>query len=330
LYCRTEAKSGPDGSYELLLAPGQSYLVAVCDDAWAARSLRGLVVAEGQPRAGPDLHLLRGTRLHGRVRVGPRGQPATEQTITLLEQGGDLPEDLRGHFEREELVRWARTDAAGTYEFRLGPGRYLLWGPALGLPEELVLQAEEEVVRDFLLQHPSRGPLTGQVRRSGQAVRDAVVRGEGVVLGHAGFAAVGDGKGCFAGERWRERMLVYARDPQGDHAGWAEVGELDEAVTVEVGPAATARGRVVDPEGAPLPNEAVSCRMRLPLADATPVTFQIEVRTDLEGVFVIPGLPVGSAGDVRVFRGDGPCGEPVAFAVQAAGGVGLPGLIVQG
>ena len=129
-YARQEVKSGSDGGYEFLLWPEQSYIIAVADDAWAARSLTGVVIHEDQVQTGLDLHLTKGTKVHGRVTVGSARLPDAGQTVTVVEQGGVLSDALRGHFQQEALVRWAATDSEGRYEIRLGPGRYELRGPA--------------------------------------------------------------------------------------------------------------------------------------------------------------------------------------------------------
>jgi hypothetical protein len=195
------------------------------------------------------------------------------------------------------------------------------------------VEAEEEVVRDFHLPYLPRGPLTGDVRRAGeegQAVSHAVVRGESAVRGHASFETSADGEGVFSSERWRERMLVYARDPQGAGAGHGEIAEQDGAVTVRTSPAATARGRVVDRDGALLSTEHVFCRMRLALRDGTPVTFQIETRTDIAGVFLLPGLPVGASCDVSVLRGHERITPWFPFTVSKAGVVELPDFVLEG
>lgn len=331
-YCRQETKCGPDGSYEFLLYPEQSYIIAVLDEAWAARSLRGVITHEGQPRTCLDLRLIRGTRLQGRVTLGPERQPAPGQTVTLVEQGDELDENLRCHFKQEALVRWAKTDGSGYYGFRVGPGRYQLRGPEPVPPEDLVVEVVEAIALDFHLPHLSRGLLAGTVRRSGQkreSVAHAVVRGESSIRGHAGFETVADGQGGFSSERWRERMLVYARDPEGAEAGCSEIGEQEEAVTVQVSPAGTARGRVVDHEGSPRSNENVFCRMELPLEDGTSVTFQIEVRTDIMGDYIIAGLVVGSSCDVTVLRGYEPVAPRVPFPVLGPGVLELPNLMLE-
>jgi hypothetical protein len=305
-YCRTKATSGPDGTYDLVAYPNQSYVLAVVDTRWAARSIQGVVMREGDARKDLDLLLVEGARLRGRVTLGPDCRAAPAQTITVIELGGRLGDDLRGHFKQEELVRWAYTDASGCYELRLGPGRYRLEGPPPGGSELVVLEGQEEVVRDFHMPWTARGVLTGEVRRwgrDGSPVANARVWAESVVRGHAGFGTFTDGQGRFSSQRWRDRMVVYARDQEGPEAGCAEIGELDDVVTVEISDAVLARGRVVGRDGSPLSNENVFCRMHVTMRDWSEVTFQFDTRTDVAGSFALPGLLVGSACDVCVLRG---------------------------
>ncbi|MDB5312958.1 MAG: blaR [Gemmataceae bacterium] len=51
-YYRCDSASGPDSTYEFLVWPDQSYLIAILDDARAARTVRGLVIREGDPAWG--------------------------------------------------------------------------------------------------------------------------------------------------------------------------------------------------------------------------------------------------------------------------------------
>lgn len=331
-YCRRETKSGPDGIYEFLLYPEQSYLIAVADDDWAARSLRGVRIREGQPIADLDIRLTRGTRVYGQVTLGPEHQPAQGQTVTVIEQGEELGEELRGCFEREELVRWAETDRDGRYELRLGPGRYRFQGPTPSPEEQLIVEAEAEIVRDFHLPYLARGLLTGEVRRLGEvgeAVAQAVVCGMSSVLGHGWFETVADGEGRFSSERWRDPTLVYARDPDGGEAGCTEIGEQDEAVAVRVRPAAAVRGTVVDRSGCPRSNEKVFCRMRVALRDGSSVVFQFEVRTDIAGAYEVAGLLVGSFCDLTALRGHHPTVAWMPFSVPEPGVVELPQLVLD-
>ena len=241
-----------------------------------------------------------------------------------------LGDELRGHFKQEELIRWATADVEGHYEIRLGPGRYELRGPYPAATQDLTLgEEEEEVVRDFTLPWSGRGPLRGVVRRvNGDVVCHAIVCGEGVVQGHAGFETTSDGEGRFSSERWRERMIVYARTPTGEAAGCAEINEQTEEVEVVVSPATIAGGRVVDAAGMLMSNETVFCRMKVALRDETTVTFQIESRTDAAGAFSIVGLLICSICDVTVLRAHTPVVLFQPFTTAEAGRVPLSDLVL--
>ena len=48
------ARTGENGRYALDVPPEQAYMVAVADETWAARSLKNVVVREGQAQDGLD------------------------------------------------------------------------------------------------------------------------------------------------------------------------------------------------------------------------------------------------------------------------------------
>ncbi len=152
------ATTAADGSYTMDLPPEQSYMVHVVDDEWAAKSLSGVVVHEGQPRAGLDLRLERGCVIRGRVTAGPTSLPAPGLPVLLVEQGPlvprralkDQPDNLRDVF-----LRVADTDQDGRYAFRVAAGSYELTGPrqegAESVPEKLNVGNEREIERNFRL-----------------------------------------------------------------------------------------------------------------------------------------------------------------------------------
>ncbi len=56
-YCRRHTRTRDDGSYSVDVYSDQSYMIAVLDDRWAARSLTGVIVREGKPIDGLDVTL---------------------------------------------------------------------------------------------------------------------------------------------------------------------------------------------------------------------------------------------------------------------------------
>ena len=58
------------------------------------------------------------------------------------------------------------TDAAGHYSIRVGPGTYTLMGPPRTEDEKITIKDETELVRDFRMPRPEKGPFTGRVVRA--------------------------------------------------------------------------------------------------------------------------------------------------------------------
>ena len=82
-----ESRTKADGSYELLVYPNQSYIVAVTEEKWAAPPKTGIVVKEGEPRTGLDFSLGKGTIVRGLVTTGHDNRIVPLQTISVIEQG---------------------------------------------------------------------------------------------------------------------------------------------------------------------------------------------------------------------------------------------------
>ncbi len=192
-YYRGWARTAADGFYVMTdIFPNQSYIVAVIDDAWAAPSYTGIVMGENRPRDDLDFHLAQGTLIHGQVTSGPQRKPVGETTATLVQQGAEVPKEFRktdyAH-DRENLVRWTRTDNQGRYALRVGSGKYTL---SVGGPRqetykkvELTVEAEEEIVQDFRLGVDVLAkPLTMKFKATdGRNVDLAELRGK-IVLVH--------------------------------------------------------------------------------------------------------------------------------------------------
>ncbi len=105
---------------------------------------------------------------------------------------------------------------------------------------------------------------------------------------------IGRLRGCFR----VSKVIIYARSPEGDLAGYVVFdGKDDDLITIEARPAATARGRVVDEKGRPWASVEVGYLVEAGLPavgrDGPPGAAQ-SVLTDADGRFTAPGLPPGS------------------------------------
>jgi RNA polymerase sigma factor (sigma-70 family) len=335
-YCRGYARTADDGSYSMLVYPEQSYIIAVVDEQWAASSKTDVVVHEGLPVEDMDFRLGAGTVIRGAVRIGREERPAEGETVTLIEQGPPLPEELRAdHGEnRARLVRWTATDESGRYSFRVGRGKFTLKGPGYWDQQDLSITGGAELVRDFFLEGPDRGALTGRVvyAGDGRPAAGATVKGEGISSrarpGRGGFVAMVDEDGAFRTERWRDRLVLYARSEDGMQAAMLEISEDEPEVTIRLFPAATFVGKVVDQEGQPLPNRKVCCTPELPWIDGR-FTLSLAAETDEDGRFSLAGIVDGTEWTTRVIT-DPP--DPHARATMDVIGpvtIEVPNLVVR-
>ena len=127
-YYRDTQRTREDGTFEFSMYPEQSYLIAVTDQDWAAPSIQGFIVHEGEERADLLFTLGKGTLVSGAAVNASTGEPLARKTITVVQQGASIHDkDLKGPWNadaQESLVRWATTDKKGRYSIRLGPGTY--------------------------------------------------------------------------------------------------------------------------------------------------------------------------------------------------------------
>ncbi len=299
-----------DGSYAMDLLPEQSYMISVIDDEWAAKSLSCVIVREGVAQTGLDLTLERGSLVWGKVTVGPESKPAAGRGVMLTERGSDVPP---GQFKNQarplndEFMRVADTDENGRYAFRVGPGRYQLDGPGRpgdrSEPIELEIVAGRDVERDFHLPRDDRPRRTvrGTVRANdagGAPIAGAVMVVQPIASRPPEASGYADDRGRFAMPRFTGKVILYARSPAGDFAGYAVIdGDDDQDVALIARPAATARGRVVDEDGKPWASLDVYAVVEVGLPavgrDRPPGAGQM-VLTDDDGRFTASGLPVGT------------------------------------
>jgi hypothetical protein len=287
MYYRDYARTAADGSYQFQLYSEQTYVLAVIDPEWAPPSRAGVPAREGEPLTGLDFRLSRGTLLEGRATVGPDHKPMAQQMISIREEAPGT---------RAVLERGARTDAEGRYRTHLGRGTYRVTGPDLE-EQELLVQDEPRIERNFHLPRPLTGPLRGRVvaRTDGRPVAGATVKFEPAGSSRRGqFELVADEQGRFARERWRAPAWVYARSPDGQLAGLAALTSDEEEVEVSLRPAATLVGRFVGKDGKPLPSVRIICRMEIGPKDALAGRVELWAQADRDGRFVLGGVVPGS------------------------------------
>lgn len=344
-YARLYTRTSRDGTYALGVPPEQSYIVSVSDRTWAARAYTGIVVREKKPQGALDFTLGSGTLLRGRVTEGPGGAPVAGGTVALIQEGEPLPEEFQGRSgegPRESLVRFAKTDPEGRYQFRVGPGTYSLRGTNGGKPVPVKVEdlAAAEVVRDFA-KGPEEMPMTvtGVVVEETPDGRRPVA---GATIESAGRGrmskTVADDQGKFRVEVYPARpgrgqpLTFYARSRDGGLSGFTPLPDGATELTAFVAEAARLSGRVMDRAGKPVPRRRVQVRLDSGTDFSTSAHVFRQLRTDAHGRYTFAGAVVGARGEVSVSHGsDLEVGGPVEvkrFEVIGPDPVALPDAVV--
>ena len=283
----------------------------VAHDGLVARSRNDVELLEGKRATEVDLRLEKGAIIRGRVTFGEPPQPAAGAVVRILASdldvrpvGGERLLALRN--ERPPTVE---TDQDGRYAFLVEPGWYSLRGAfargARAVPENLHAGAGQEIERDLRIdQAPAKTrTFRGVVRSGGRdgptiaraMVGVAPIEGEGPAS-----AAFADSDGRFELPRPSGKLLVYARNSEGNLAGFTVQGEGQSGeATVVVRPSAIAHGRLVDRAGAPWSYARVVLAVLpgVPASDDFEFTAQW-VMSDSQGRFTVAGLPPGTRCEV--------------------------------
>ncbi len=356
---REITRTGSDGTYELLVPAGHTYIVGVDDRKLAAKSQAEIDAGNAGPRDVPDLTLIRGTEIRGRFRLGPEARPIAGHTVLLDEYGSRL----RGEDSMMDttLRRRCETDRDGRFSFRVAPGEYtvsIIQGAQVDRfdrtvgDEDVLMEADWHLVR-------GETRLSGRVldRRGSppRPVAGAVVTAlddedkwiaAALADANGRFAMIGPG---LAAPRQGGKGL-YARSPDGSIAAITGLRpDQQTEVAIELQPAARLTGQVVDANGRPLQGWGVQVWITRDENAAllfffgrdhpVPVPVRPELRfdavTDAAGRYVVNGLPVGTSGQARLDNADtedlGPKGISTRlFRVEGPEPITLPGLIAPG
>lgn len=137
-------------------------MIAVADGQWAAASLIGIVLKEGDNRKNLDFQLNKGTLIHGTITVETDKKPwltGPLYDLSITQYGPEIPNEWKSSplsFSWEEgpdryrvrLDRHADVDATGHYAFRVGPGEYELDFPSPLESKRLTVTNQREIVID--------------------------------------------------------------------------------------------------------------------------------------------------------------------------------------
>ncbi len=318
-YFRGHTMTRKDGTYEFDIYPEQATIIAVTENAHAAKSHTDIRLKEGETQEDVDFVLGDGTLIHGTITLGTDRQPAVGDTATLIQTAGGT-----------DLVRWSKTDEDGKYRFRVGPGTYELRLPnAESSSINLQITDEAEVVHDGHAERRARVTLNGTVvDENDTPVAACDVYGESIASpGHAGFRTTTDGDGNFSTERWSDDMVVYVLQGEQQLAGYTKISEDATEVTVKLAPAATATGVVRDASGQPVANAQVMLNLELDLAEAGR-GITLTTPTDKQGRYVFSGLSPGVTCSVNVYRANQHTGGP-SFDVTSVAPIEVDDVVIN-
>lgn len=288
-YFRGVVRTRSDGTWSLPVYPNQTYVVAVTNENWAAKSRANVVAREDEKIAGLDFKLEKGTLVHGRVTVGKDKKPGGNQTITLI--------------ENQTLVRWATTDKNGEYRIRVADGAYEIRFEQTR--EALAVNGLPSIVRNYHLDRLPRGELRGLVKLAdGKPAANAHIIGEPIgAPGHAGMEGLTDSQGRYVVDRWHDKMHLYARDENSNQAAIIAIDEDTEKADLALAPAASAVGQLVDRAGLLVAGAIVQCNLTVKQGKAV-LQIQIHTTTDAAGQFRLGGLIDGSECAISAYTRD--------------------------
>lgn len=307
---RGEVRTEADGRFRFLAYSEQAYILTATRGDLAAPYRADVVVRAGKPVEGVELSLGPGTRLKGRVTVGAAHKPLGKTGVAAMIDRGGIPAELKREGDRfyhaVSMTMWTLTDAEGRYEFLLGPGEYRVQGPARVEPVKLSIPAQNpprELVHDFAMPRPERGPFTiAVVDDSGKPVAGAVV--DGAYLSFTGYftRVTADANGTVHLERSLDPLILVATTPDRSRGGSAHVDAEAAEAKLVVMPTASAEGRLVDPEGKPIPGLKLGYGVRVVLGPDRngPFSWHFggEATTDPAGNFRLVGLLPGETYDL--------------------------------
>jgi uncharacterized GH25 family protein/thiol-disulfide isomerase/thioredoxin len=312
-----------DGQFEAKVYSEQAYIVTATLGNLAAPYREDVVVRAGKAADGVDLVLGKATKIRGRVTVGKDDRPQAKAYVTLVISKGRVPAEFGQSSKRASreisFRTWVETDAAGRYEFLVGPGEYKVEGPARVDPTQVLIPAEDppaEMVVDLKMPRPETGPFTVTVvDAQGKPIAGTTVDGTyASIQARSWFhRQKTDEKGTFQVERSLDPIVLQASSADGKLGGIIRSEAEATEARIVVGPLATATGRLLDTSGKPVPKRKLNWAIQVHMGEDTNSpwtnTFGGSVETDDKGQFTLAGLvpeheyyislPMGDNGSAR-------------------------------
>jgi hypothetical protein len=311
---RGKVTSDECGVFHIEVNPDQFYLFVAYKEREASSTHTRIIRKDGKFEP-IRLVLKTATRVHGKLTVGPDNAPASDNVrlnFTVQDDAGyhELPPDQQfpqkttgRRFIAPEIHEQVSSDSAGQFEFYAGSGKHtLVWWAGVGGPiqKDFQITDEKEIAielhADELWTEPRM--LRGRVVRKDQpemGIMEANLTGK--LTDHEPIRApegTTDAQGNFNfGLRSKSDFYLLAVAPNGMR-GIILVNRSEDSVTIEVGPTASIRGRILDEQGQPLADAAIRYGIRKGQSHRTWAPgFDGEARTDRDGFFIAKDLVPG-------------------------------------
>lgn len=303
------------GTFELQLAPNMYYLFVAGNEKWASPPQTRVIRPEGLVEGIDEeiaLELQPTTRVYGRATIGPDRKSLSDKRLSLVQEATpryqDLPEERRlpkpepKQMQRAiypTLGRLARTDEQGRFEFLVGPGKYSMRGLVRSKTQKFEITDEKTFEVHLHAEGPDDATISGRVvlkddpdRGVSKAKVDLVPTN---TRANSFVPAITDAEGRFETRRALTELVVHAATEDRRLAGIVKVGVEDKAVTIPVGPKASATGRLVDEKtGKPLATREIRCAVRIELGDGVFMhRFGSSTKTDAKGKFTLKHIVPG-------------------------------------
>jgi len=302
---RGETHSTADGTFQIAVAPDMYYIFSCAKDHTASTPQR-VMVRKGRTVPPLRFTLQPATRVYGRATAGPTQAVTPGAHISLL-----LMDDSYLKLPKEEqfsggtagrkaitlmLAQFADADENGLFEFYAGPGKYYVRWYTPSKPFVIFEQKEVEVNVHSDEAEVAPKLLAGRVvfaDKPNVGVADAVMSGR-IVSHNAYTTGATDSQGRFTVQRDNSDLYLMAVTSDGGLRGISLVKPADDNITLSVGPTASARGRLLDPEAKPLVDRIIryGITVRSPGGGFT-TSFGGDTRTAPDGRFVLDRLVPG-------------------------------------
>jgi beta-lactamase regulating signal transducer with metallopeptidase domain len=295
------AQSDDQGHWQMLVKPNGYYMFSVKDEELAAKAHAGVIVRESATPMNLNFELQPARRVFGKV----TGY-VNEQTFVMMQQQSPdyelLPaaDRLPNSKNSNRMLfasasRTAHPAADGTFEFKVGPGKFAIWIQREN-PQKFTITDELEKEFNFHIDRPQRGAVRISVVKADnpqQRVPNTRIATMAIQEPRFPFIRVTGTNGIIEGERDLVEMLVVAITTDNQFSGTAVLGPDDKDLTVEVSPAIQMTGRLVNSDGQPILESQLleyNISMKFDGGFTTSSATTSLVVTDAEGRFILEGL----------------------------------------